>query len=176
MLLEDRLFAQHVGKSVLLDANLLLVFLTGSFDEQLFGRFKRVSAYSVEDYRLLVRLLGFFRVLITTPHILTEVSSLANHLPDRLKPDWYRSFGALLVAQDRFPNFLERWVPAGQLAATPEFAAFGIADASVRAFATEALIVTEDFRLSGVLKKQGVSVLNFEDIRKLRRAIGFDPE
>lgn len=176
MIQEDRFFARHVGKRVLLDSNLLLVFLTGSFDEQLFGRFKRVSAYSIEDYRLLIRVLGYFRVLITTPHILTEVSNLANSLPERIKPDWHRSFGALLAAQDRFPNFLERWIPALQLAITPEFSAFGLTDAGVSALSAEALVVTEDYRLSGALRQRGLSVLNFEDLRKLSKAVGFDPE
>ena len=169
MIFEERLFAQFVGKSILLDSNLLLVFLTGSFDEQLFGRFKRVSAYSPDDYQLLLRFLRSFRVLLTTPHILTEVSNLANSLPDRVKPDWFSSFGELLKAQDRFPNVLERWVPSGQLAVTPEFIAFGITDACVSALSQEALILTEDYRLSGALRQREIAVLNFNDLRLLQK-------
>jgi len=176
MAIEDRLFQRHAGKSILLDSNLLLVFLTGYFDEQLLGRFKRVSAYSIQDYRILVRLLRSFRVLMTTPHVLTEVGNLANHLPEDVRKEWNRSFGALLLAQDRFPYFLERWVPAGQLAVMTEFAAFGIADASLRLLASEALVVTEDFRLSGVLRQQGLPVLNFQDIRKLAEGMNFGRE
>jgi uncharacterized protein YacL len=58
----------------------------------------------------------------------------------------------------------------------PEFAAFGIADASLRLLASEALVVTEDFRLSGVLRQQGLPVLNFQDIRKLAEGMNFGRE
>ena len=164
---EEILFASHKGKSVLLDSNLLLVFLVGAFDPKLFGRFKRVSDYRMEDYDLLVRLLSSFSVLLTTPHILTEVSNLANHLPERMKLDWFLSFADLLKSEAQTPGIRERWLPAAQLSVMPEFSAFGITDAGLTALASEALIVTEDHRLSGRLRKHGTPVLNFGDLRKM---------
>jgi hypothetical protein len=169
MTLEDQLLARYKGKSVLLDSNLLLVFLSGSIDPNLFGRFKRVSAYTLKDYDLLVRLLGFFTILLTTPHILTEVSNLANSLPERIKPEWNRHFAALIASQQDTPGLRERWVPAAELALMSEFAAFGITDAALSALSVEALVVTEDYRLSGALRSQGVQVLNFGDLRKLQQ-------
>ena len=77
----------------------LLVFLTGASDPRLFGRFKRVSSYTIKDYELLVRLLRSFTVLLTTPHILTEVSNLANNLPERSKSDWYQNFAKLISSE-----------------------------------------------------------------------------
>jgi hypothetical protein len=169
MILEEQLFAHHKGRSVLLDSNLLLVLLIGSFDPKLFDRFKRVSDYTTEDYDLLVRLLGSFRILLTTPHIFTEVSNLANSLPERVKLDWFQSFAALLGSQTNTPGLRERWMSAETLAAMPEFSAFGITDAALSTLASEALIITEDRRLSGRLKQQGTPVLNFGDLRKLER-------
>ena len=171
MILDEQLFARHAGKSVLLDSNLLLVFLAGSLDISLFGRFKRVSAYTLKDYELLVRLLSSFTILLTTPHILTEVSNLANSLPEWLKPDWHRNIATLIASQQETPGLRERWTPAAELAKMPEFAAFGITDAALTNLSSEALVVTEDYRLSGVLRSQGVPVLNFSDLRKLQQLL-----
>jgi len=161
------LYGRHKGKSVLLDTNLLLVLLMGAFNPYLLGNFKRVSGYKVGDYDLLVRMLKSFTVLLTTPHILTEVSNLAGYLPESVKSDWFRSFGIFIKSQSDVPTMREFWTPAMELAATPQFAAFGIADAGIAAFSNEALVVTEDHRLSGALRKRGISVLNFADLRGL---------
>jgi hypothetical protein len=168
---EETLFARFVGKSLLLDSNLLLVFLTGAFDPNLFGRFKRVSSYTIKDYELLVRLLGSFTVLLTTPHILTEVSNLANSLPERFKPNWYQNFAMLISSAQDTPGVRERWMPATELAKMSEFAAFGITDAALTSLSSEALVVTEDHRLSGVLRSRGIPVLNFGDLRKLQQLV-----
>jgi hypothetical protein len=171
MTLEEQLFARHVGKSLLLDSNLLLLFLTGASDPGLFGRFKRISSYTIRDYELLVRLLDSFTVLLTTPHILTEVSNLANSLPERSKLNWYQNFAMLISSGQNTPGFRERWMSATELAEMPEFVAFGITDAALTSLSSEALIVTEDHRLSGVLRSRGVPVFNFGDLRKLQQLV-----
>lgn len=172
MTLEEHLFARHRGKSVLLDSNLLLVFISGSLSPRLFGQFKRVGAYSVDDYDLLVRLLGCFTILMTTPHIFTEVSNLANSLPEWLKPDWHRNFATLIASQQHnIPGLRVRWNPAIALAKTPEFIAFGITDAASVDLSSEALVVTGDYRLSGALKSRGIPVLNFGDLRQLQQLL-----
>ncbi|HKN23189.1 MAG TPA: hypothetical protein VJX73_17320 [Terracidiphilus sp.] len=172
MTLEEQLFAKHKGKSVLLDSNLLLVFLSGSVSPRLIGHFKRVKAYTLADYELLVRLLSSFSTLLTTPHILTEVSNLANSLPEWLKPDWHSNFAALIASEQDTPGLRERWTPATDLAQMPEFIAFGITDAAVTELSAGALVVTaEDYRLSGVLRSKGIAVLNFGDLRKLQQLI-----
>jgi hypothetical protein len=171
MTLEEQLFASHAGKSVLLDSNLLLVFLAGTLDKRLFGTFKRISDYTLKDYELLVRLLSSFTTLLTTPHILTEVSNLANSLPERFRPDWHRNIATLIASEHETPGLRERWTPALELAKMPEFSAFGITDAALSKLTSDALVVTEDYRLSGTLLSQGVHVLNFRDLRKLQQLL-----
>jgi uncharacterized protein YacL len=51
----------------------------------------------------------------------------------------------------------------------PEFKAFGITDAALTNLSLDALVVTEDYRLSGVLQSRGIHVLNFGDLRKLQQ-------
>jgi hypothetical protein len=161
MTLEERLFAQYCGKSLLLDSNLLLVFVTGASDPRLFGRFKRVSSYTLQDYELLVRLLGAFMVLLTTPH----------SLPENSKADWFQRFAILLQSEGMTPGLREHWMSACELAKTPEFVEFGITDAALARLSSEALILTEDRRLSGTLRARGVSVLNFNDIREIEHSL-----
>jgi hypothetical protein len=171
MTLEERSFARYAGKSILLDSNLLLVLLAGSIDLRLFGLFKRVSLYTILDYDLLVRLLRSFTKLVTTPHILTEVGNLANSLPEQYKSDWNRSVATLVGSGETEIGTQERWTPATELVLMPEFLKFGIADAALTNLSSEALVVTEDYRLSGVLRGKGIPVLNFRDLRKLQQQL-----
>ena len=83
---QEKIYAQHVGKKLILDANLLLVLLIGIFNVGWLGKFKRVVGYSGQDYDLLVQFLAAFPTLLTTPHILAEVSNLAGGLPETVLP------------------------------------------------------------------------------------------
>lgn len=171
MTLEEELFARHRGKSVLLDSNLLLVYLTGAIGTHLFGRFKRVSEYTIQDYELLVQLLRAFKVLSTTPHILTEVSNLANSLSGSYRQDWYTNFAELMAIEQEGAGVRESWIPAKQLAILPEFLEFGITDCAIIHFALDTLVITDDYRLSGALRSQGFDVLNFRDVRAIQLLI-----
>lgn len=171
MTVEEQLFSHHSGKSILLDSNLLLVFIGGTLGAAAFARFKRISAYTIRDYELLVRFLRSFTILITTPHVLTEVSNLANSLPDWWKPDWFENLASLIASEKRSPGLRERWIPATELSQMPEFAAFGITDSALTRLASEALVLTDDRRLSGFLKVQGTTVLNFHDLRNLQQLL-----
>jgi hypothetical protein len=168
MKLEEQLFARHAGKSILLDSNLLLVYLSGALGASFFRRFKRVSEYGMEDYELLVRLLKSFTILLTTPHVLTEVSNLANSLPSTYKQDWNLNLETLIASARHPVGMRESWTPAAELVESPDFSAFGITDAALSRLSAEALIVTDDYRLSGALRSRGVLALNFRDVRYLR--------
>jgi rRNA-processing protein FCF1 len=172
MTLEEELFAHYKGKKVLLDTNLLLVLLTGMAGARLFARFDRVNDYTFDDYELLVWLLGKFHALMITPHILTEASNLANKLSGEYKHDWYANL-ALFVSspQQGSTGIDEVWMPAKELAKMPEFVTNGITDSAVAGLASDALVITADYRLSGALRRKGTAVINFRDLRALQRAI-----
>jgi hypothetical protein len=89
---EYPLLKAHVGKPAILDSNLLLLNWCAQFDPSLVNSFKRLNSFRLEDFDLLVAVLRLFPVLRTTPHVLTEVSNLANSLPEWLKLDWSRHF------------------------------------------------------------------------------------
>jgi len=158
MTIEESIFSQYRGKRVLVDTNLLLLYLVGGFERKRITRFKRTAEFSESDFEVLASFLAAFRTIVTTPHLLTEVNSLANGLPDDLKPFWADHFA--LIAK----TFLEIYEPAESLMRQPSFVHFGLADAAIHGASEDTLILTEDFRLSGFLRSQGISVLNFRDL------------
>ena len=77
------LIKKHRTKGVLINANLLVLYLVGSTNKNRIPTFKRTQVYTIEDFELLQGLIAYLGDVITTPHVLTEVSNLANlHEPE----------------------------------------------------------------------------------------------
>jgi hypothetical protein len=146
-------------RDLVLDSNLLLLLLIGSYNRDLIATFKRVGAYSDGDYDMLRRLVAGFQNLVSTPHVLTEVSNLANSLPSPLKSFWFDHFA------NRISGIEERSAPAGVLAAMPEFANFGITDAALARLTQTTLLVTADDRLCSHLRRRSLLAISFNDVR-----------
>ena len=72
------LIEKHRAKGVLVDTNLLVLFLVGTVNRQRILNFKRTGDFAIEDYDLLVRLVAWFGRLISTPHVLSQVSDLTD--------------------------------------------------------------------------------------------------
>jgi len=70
------LIEKHHGKGALVDTNLLVLFLVGCVNRQRILNFKRTQDFAIEDFDLLSRLIEWFGRLISTPHVLTQVSDL----------------------------------------------------------------------------------------------------
>jgi hypothetical protein len=66
------LIEKHRANGLLIDTNLLVLFLVGKTNKSRILSFKRTQAYTLEDFELLERLVDQFRTLITTPHVLTR--------------------------------------------------------------------------------------------------------
>lgn len=158
MIAADSLLTGYRGKRVLLDANLLLLYLLGSFQREQIPLFKRTSSFRLEEFDLLVAVMRHSSALVTTPHILTEVSNLANALPAHLKGAWFRFFATTVR------KYVEVYTPAGELFEESCFNPFGLADASIQNASRGTLLLTDDFRLSGYLASIGVTTINFRDL------------
>lgn len=154
----EAVFNHYRGKRVLLDTNLLLLFLIGSYECSRITRFKRTAGFSESDFDILAGLMTAFSAMVTTPHVLTEVSNLANSLPEYLQPSWSEHFAL------HIPILLELFTPAAEIMNQSSFALFGLTDAAIHTIATDTLILTEDFPLSGFLRSQNVPVLNFKEL------------
>ena len=114
----------------------------------------------MEDFPLLNRFLAQFTRVVTTPHVLTEVSTLALRLPDTLHAE-FRSL--LRLAAE---NWTEKFRPARSITAEPAFFQFGLTDTAISLLApSRYLVLTDDLPLAGLLQKRGVDVVNFNHIR-----------
>jgi len=143
----------------LLDSNLFLLLAIGSYDTGLIHTFKRVSDYSVADYRILQHFASGFRDITVTPHVLTEVSNLANSLQPHVKARWFDHLSRKIAEVE------ERHIPAEEAAVTPEFRVFGLTDAALCSLANIVIVATADERLCSHLQRRGLQAIGFNEIR-----------
>lgn len=135
-------------RNLLLDTNLLLLYLIGGKDPKLLESARRLNAYIEEDFYLLVDFIEVngFSQLVSTPHILTEASNLIG-----LERDLLRTLGR----------------DACMLVDEPEFTRLGLTDVAIRlASRLPAFVLTADLPLYLHLSNGGVEVENFNHIRQ----------
>jgi hypothetical protein len=155
----EKLWERYRGKGLLIDSNLLLVYFVALFDPKLVGRFDRTRAFSRESVILLGNFITSFQHLATTPNILTEVSNLSNKLPENVRSEYFRSVAA------QVGKLNETYLASSAVSEMPEFARFGLTDASIAGVARNRyLVLTDDFRISNFLRSEGQDVVNFNYI------------
>lgn len=159
-LAENPLLTPHLGKPIILDTNVLLLHWCASFELELIHTFKRLNSFEIEDIELLSETLKLFPIIRTTPHVLAEVSNLANSLPSWRKRDWAAHFSRQIEV------ISEEWIPAQSIAPNP-LIFLGLTDAGLACLALTHVILTIDFPLSNSLESQGLSVINFTHLRSL---------
>jgi rRNA-processing protein FCF1 len=147
------------GSGVLVDSNLLLLLFLGSYERRQIAINKRLATFTDEDFDLLVRFLGQFSKVITTPNILTEVSNLSSAVPESRRTAYFASFAARV-------GLLEEQHVVSYTALTNRWAKFGLTDAVIAAIAKDQyLVLTDDFRLSQSLQSDGIETVNFNHLR-----------
>jgi hypothetical protein len=153
------LIEAYLGWPVVLDSNLLLLHWCSSFDPSLIRTFKRLNEFQPSDVFILHETLEALGELRTTPHVLTEVSNLANALPSWRKPSWslHISGGIILI-----PEFHE---PASIILGDAESVDFGLTDAALTRLAEDHVILTIDWRLASMLNHRGLAGVNFKHLR-----------
>ena len=153
------MLASFVGWPVVLDSNLLLLHWCASFDPFLIRSFKRLNAFSLIDVSVLDETLAALGELRTTPHVLTEVSNLANALPSWRKPAWslHISGGIALIP--------ELYEPASTIMTDPGSAEFGLTDAALARLAADHVVLTIDWHLASMLSSRGLAGINFKHLR-----------
>ena len=158
----EALIERYKSKGVLIDANLALLYLVGSYDLRLIGdgKYNKLSNYSTDDYRLLIRLKKEFKKAVTTPHVLTEVSNLANDLPEWTKAECLRKFYETFVEID------ELTIPSLDAAQRHEFPFLGLTDSGLAIVSDQYLIVTDDARLVKKMNESGLEALNLNHLRR----------
>ena len=147
------------GPFLLLDTNLLLFYLVSVVDLSLLSRFKRVSSFRLSDVLLLQSLVGGFRAMITTPHILTEASNFIDQAP----MDWRDS---LIEALRAFAEGHQEYYEASALLMNRvEFRRLALTDTALAALSREATVATLDYELYGRIVHDGGMAVHFDHLR-----------
>jgi rRNA-processing protein FCF1 len=155
------LIEKHRSRGALIDANLLILYLVGKTNKRRIKSFKPCDVFDVEDFDLLEALVEYLGKVFTTPHILTEVSNLAQ-LKDR-ELSAFRHIYKLAVEQ-----MDEVYDESRAVVADTAFMPLGLTDAAIAMLQSHRLLVlTVDRRLCDTLQQRGVDAVNFRHFREM---------
>lgn len=148
-------------KGILIDTNILLLWLVGSVNRQRISKFNRTQQFAAEDYDILLRLLEyFFPKIITTPNILTEVNSLANQLGEPERSQCFEKLSEVAI------ELKEYHIKSVVAVSVSSFTRFGLTDCGILELARDRyLVLTDDFKLARHLQSSNVDVINFNHLR-----------
>jgi len=158
----NSMMQKYRRKGILIDTNLLIGLLVGILDPSHLHHCRATKAFTQDDFDLLFRFVGQFQSVITTPHILTEVSNLAGRLPDNLTSDFRRVFTRAVE------KWFEKQVPALKIVRDDSFLRLGLTDTAIAMTVPGSfLVLTDELQLYRVLCERNIDVINFNHIRSL---------
>lgn len=152
---------KYYKKGLVVDSELLLVYLIGVYDQSYLLAYKRTRAYSKTDFIILNGFFENFASIITTPHILTEIS----HLSDAIQKSRLKEFIKVFI--DRINNLQEVFIGKHRIVKHEDFERLGVADTGIMITCDEKkyLMLTKDRLLTDLARKNGVDVINFDEYR-----------
>lgn len=145
---------------LLVDTNLLVLFVVGTVNRNRIENFQRTRQYTKEDYELLLRVIEQFDQLYTVAHVLAEVSNLTDLTgSERLS--------ARHVLKETLAVLIEPGMPSARAAQNRSYATLGLVDAAIASIADEhkCTVLTDDLDLYLALSTADVPVLNFTHLR-----------
>lgn len=79
-------------KTIVLDTNLLILLVVGETSLPYISKHKRLKAFTISDYYLLISLLIQAASIRVTPNTLTETSNLLKHIDEPARTRIFRKF------------------------------------------------------------------------------------
>lgn len=151
---------RYSSSGLLIDSNLLLLLFIGDYDPKMIETFKRTQKYILQDYAFLKYFMGKFKIIFTTPNILTEVSNLSNQLNSNTRLDYYEIFAKnVKLLNEVYHNSTD-------ICENNLFKKLGLTDAVISFIANNGcLVITDDFTLANCLEKKQLAVFNYNNIR-----------
>lgn len=160
------LFSRYRQKGILIDTNILLLYFVGTVNRERISRFNRTQQFVPEDYDLLLRIIGLFQKIVTTPNILTEVNSLANQLGEPERSQCLAIFSRVILGLDGIDILKEFYIESKTVATNQGFTKFGLTDCGIIDLVRDKyLVLTDDLKLAAYLSKEGIDTVNFNNLR-----------
>lgn len=166
--LEQRLrilIGKHCARGILVDTNVLLLYLFGLYQPDAIGR-KRLERYTLGDAELIVHFIGRFEHVLTTQHVLAETSNLARQIISGTRQrELLRQLHPLFCLPGQHA-FKSRNV-SGTSVDAELFARLGLTDASLASLvAADTLLLTDDLDLYVAAVSNGGDAINFTHMRE----------
>lgn len=167
--LEQQLLAligKHGARGILVDTNVLLLYLFGRYLPAAVGHRKRLEHYSLDDADLIIQFLCRFGRVLTTQHVLAETSNLARQvISGRQQLELSLNLHPLFCL-DTPASFQSRDVD-GQAIDAGVFARLGLTDAGlVSLVSADTLLLTDDLGLYAAAVTAGGDAINFTHMRE----------
>jgi hypothetical protein len=146
-----------VAKALLLDSNLLVLFIVGSAGENLIAKHKCLGAFDVDDYREVTALIANASRVILVAHVLAETSNLIRQI---FEPARSEVTAILKLLIDRFP---EDALSSADATPHAQYLRLGLTDAVLLTLSAtpNAVLFTADHDLYGAAAGEGLEAYNF---------------
>jgi predicted nucleic acid-binding protein len=152
-----------MAKSVVLDANLLVLLVAGHTDKSLIERHKNLSAYDVDGFDLLVETLAEYSQVVLTPNTLTEASNLLRQIGDPDRSRVTLTLGHLIREHE------ERYIVSKHATVEKTFSRLGLTDAALLVVAREnGYLLSADNDLYRAASTEGIEAFNFAHLYDAR--------
>lgn len=148
-------------RSILLDTNILLLLIVGTYGRQLIGQHKRTKIFTPEDYDLLVKHIEPYQRWWVTSHSLGEVSNLLRQTRTQQQAK------ALMACFATLCNGLkESHIGKDRLFQDALYMRLGITDTGIMLKAKRVnCVLTVDLDLHNEILKRGYKSENFNHLR-----------
>jgi hypothetical protein len=152
---------------VLVDTNLLLLYIVGLANRDYIGVHRRLSGYDGTDFELPVQTISIFSDIVLLPHVLAEVSNLARQTPNpMMRSRIQEKLKELVEATAEIP------ISSRDGVRRDEFDDYGVTDAvilqlcSLNHSEVSFWLLTADHRLAVQAEILGYDVMNFAHLRE----------
>lgn len=158
----ESLIIRYSSKGILIDTNLLLLYLVGKYDKNFIKQFKKTEQFSIEEFNFLDKFISKFRKVITTPHILAELSNFSFQIKE---PKLKSYLGVLItVVREMEEKYISKdLITRNSLINRLEFTDLSIMEATLD---KKCLVLTNDFKFAAYLEINKCEVMNFNHLRQ----------
>ncbi|MBA4489993.1 hypothetical protein [Paracoccus sp. S1E-3] len=143
-------------KSIILDANLLVVWIVGACDISKLGTFKRAKAYTAEDFHWIESHITDPKRLATIPNIVTEAGNLL------LDDNGDKISGVRELLGQFMKMAREAYISSPQIADSENYMRLGVTDSAIIELCAtmDVKVLTADHKLYGQLHSLGYEAHN----------------
>jgi len=149
------------GIGLIIDANLLVLFVVGATGRNLVARHKRLKAFSVDDFDLLCGLIESSPEVLVTPNALTEASNLLGYIAEPARTRVFETFRTIILSTP------EEYVQSSTACKLNEFIRLGLTDSGLIELGSGGRsLLTTDLDLYISALSHGISAINFHHLRE----------